>query len=155
MIKVTFYDSVEDHLLDFAVIVSRYRNKWIFCKHKDRDTLEFPGGHREKEEDIAAAANRELYEETGAAEYILKPVSGYSVRNLGEDEEGSKESFGMLFYSEVKELGEMPPGYEMEMIQLLDEMPDSLTYPEIMPALMDRVILFLNGREEKAQRQGE
>jgi 8-oxo-dGTP diphosphatase len=34
-------------------------------------------------------------------------------------------------------------------------MPDSLTYPEIMPALMDRVILFLNGQEEKAQRQGE
>ncbi|MDR1771151.1 MAG: NUDIX domain-containing protein [Hungatella sp.] len=155
MIKVTFYDSVEDHLLDFAVIVSRYRNKWIFCKHKDRNTLEFPGGHREKEEDIAAAANRELYEETGAAEYILKPVSRYSVRNLDENEESSKESFGMLFYSEVKELGEMPPGYEIEMIQLLDEMPDSLTYPEIMPALMDRVILFLNGREEKAQRQGE
>ncbi|MDR2022200.1 MAG: NUDIX domain-containing protein [Hungatella sp.] len=155
MIKVTFYDSVEDHLLDFAVIVSRYRNKWIFCKHKDRNTLEFPGGHREKEEDIAAAANRELYEETGAAEYILKPVSRYSVRNLDENEESSKESFGMLFYSEVKELGEMPPGYEIEMIQLLDEMPDSLTYPEIMPALMDRVILFLNGREEKAHRQGE
>jgi 8-oxo-dGTP diphosphatase len=38
MIKVTFYDSVEDHLLDFAVIVSRYRDKWIFCKHKDRET---------------------------------------------------------------------------------------------------------------------
>lgn len=140
MIKITFYDSVEDHLLDFAVIVSRYRNQWIFCKHRDRNTLEFPGGHREKGEDIVAAAGRELYEETGAAEYTLKQICAYSVQDLDEKEGDSKESFGMLFYSQVKELGEMPPGYEMEMIRLYDEMPDSLTYPEILPALMDKVI---------------
>ncbi|WP_460642202.1 NUDIX hydrolase [Lacrimispora brassicae] len=140
MIKITFYDSVEDHLLDFAVIVSRYRNQWIFCKHRDRNTLEFPGGHREKGEDIVAAARRELYEETGAAEYTLKQICAYSVQDLDEKEGDSKESFGMLFYSQVKELGEMPPGYEMEMIRLYDEMPDSLTYPEILPALMDKVI---------------
>lgn len=30
MIKVTFYDSVEDHLLEYAVIASRYKNKWIY-----------------------------------------------------------------------------------------------------------------------------
>jgi 8-oxo-dGTP diphosphatase len=144
MIKVTFYDSVEDHLLDFAVIVSQYRDKWIFCKHKDRETYEIPGGHREKEENIVTTANRELYEETGATEYILKPVCVYSVRNLDEKVENSKESFGMLFYSEVKVLGEMPPGYEIEMIRLLDEMPDSLTYPEIQPALMDKVIHFIS-----------
>ena len=140
MIKITFYDSVEDHLLDFAVIVSRYRNQWIFCKHRDRNTLEFPGGHREKDEDIVAAARRELYEETGAAEYTLKQICAYSVQDLDEKEGDSKESFGMLFYSQVRELGEMPPGYEMEMIRLYDEMPDSLTYPEILPALMDKVI---------------
>lgn len=58
----------------------------------------------------------------------------------------------MLFYSEVKELGEMPTGFEIEKIRLLDEMPDSLTYPEIMPVLMDRILLcFLNGRVEKPQ----
>lgn len=60
MIKVTFYDSVEDHLLEYVVIASRYRNKWIFCKHKNRNTLEIPGGHREKGEDIVTTANREL-----------------------------------------------------------------------------------------------
>lgn len=154
MVKVTFYDSVEDHLLEYAVIASRYRNKWIFCKHKNRNTLEIPGGHREKGEEIVTTANRELYEETGAIEYILEPVSGYSVQNLDENEESSKESFGMLFYSEVKELGEIPPGFEIEKIRLLDEMPDSLTYPEIMPVLMDRILLcFLNGRVEKLQKQ--
>ena len=140
MIKVTFYDSAEDHLLDFAVIVSRYRDQWIFCKHRDRNTFEFPGGHREKGEDILTAAKRELYEETGAAEYTLKQVCAYSVQRLDDKEADLKESFGMLFYSEVKELGEMPPGYEIEMIRLFDEMPDSLTYPEIQTELMEKIL---------------
>jgi len=38
----------------------------VFCKHKDRDTFEFPGGHREKDEKIEETAKRELWEETGA-----------------------------------------------------------------------------------------
>ncbi|WP_077611092.1 NUDIX hydrolase [Clostridium sp. Marseille-P2415] len=140
MVKITFYDSVEDHLLHFAVIVSRYQNKWIFCRHKDRSTFECPGGHREKEEDIITAARRELYEETGAAEYTLKPVCAYSVQDLDKNKGNSEESFGMLFYSEVKKLGEIPPGFEIETIQLFDETPDSLTYPEIQPVLMARAI---------------
>lgn len=140
MIKVRFYDSAEDQLLDFVVIVSRYRNQWIFCKHRDRNTFEFPGGHREKNEDIMTAARRELYEETGAKEYTLKQVCAYSVQNPDEKQGNSKESFGMLFYSDVRELGEMPPGYEIERIRLFDEMPDSLTYPEIQPELMDKIV---------------
>ena len=46
MLEVKFYDSVADDLLKFAVIVSRYDGKWVFCKHKERDTYESPGGHR-------------------------------------------------------------------------------------------------------------
>ena len=48
MLEVKFYDSVADGLLKFAVIVSRYDGKWVFCKHKERDTYEAPGGHREE-----------------------------------------------------------------------------------------------------------
>lgn len=40
MLEVKFYDSVADGLLKFAVIVSRYVGKWVFCKHKERDTYE-------------------------------------------------------------------------------------------------------------------
>ncbi|MGX8833333.1 hypothetical protein ACWG0P_03890 [Amedibacillus sp. YH-ame6] len=47
MLKVNFYDTVDDELYKFAVIVSRYENKWVFCKHKERSTYEIPGGHRE------------------------------------------------------------------------------------------------------------
>ena len=46
-LKVNFHNIVSDELLKFAVIVSKYDGKWVWCKHKDRDTYEIPGGHRE------------------------------------------------------------------------------------------------------------
>lgn len=44
MIEVKFYDKAADDLLKFAVIIARQDGKWIFCKHKQRDTYELPGG---------------------------------------------------------------------------------------------------------------
>ena len=58
--EVRFYDHVDDKLLKYAVIISRHQNKWVFCKHKERETYEVPGGHREEGEDILSAAQREL-----------------------------------------------------------------------------------------------
>ncbi len=45
---VNFYDDVDDDLLRFAVIIAVHNGKYIFCKHKERNTFEIPGGHREK-----------------------------------------------------------------------------------------------------------
>jgi 8-oxo-dGTP diphosphatase len=44
--KVQFYDKVDDKLLKFAVIISKSNGKWVFCKHKERDTYEVPPGNR-------------------------------------------------------------------------------------------------------------
>ena len=33
MLEVKFYDTVDDVLLKFAVIISQSNGKWIFCKH--------------------------------------------------------------------------------------------------------------------------
>ena len=77
--SVNYYDTVEDSLLKFAVIVTKTNGKWVFCKHKDRDTLEVPGGHREPNEDILDTAKRELIEETGAIDFNLNPICVYSV----------------------------------------------------------------------------
>ncbi len=44
---VKFYSCIEDEKLKFAVIFAKSDGKFVLCKHKMRDTLEFPGGHRE------------------------------------------------------------------------------------------------------------
>ena len=69
MLKVKFYDTVNDELLRFAVVISQSNGKWVFCKHKERDTYEVPGGHREAGENILETAKRELQEETGAVRF--------------------------------------------------------------------------------------
>ena len=56
MIEVKFYDQVSDKLLKFAVIISKTKGKWVFCKHKERDTYEVPGGRREENETILETA---------------------------------------------------------------------------------------------------
>ena len=74
MIEVKFFDEIDDTLLKFAVIISKTKGKWVFCKHKERDTYEAPGGHREVGEDILETAKRELQEETGIIGTNFEPI---------------------------------------------------------------------------------
>ena len=136
MTKVQFYDRVDDRKLKFAVIVTKAQGHWVFCKHRKRDTLEVPGGHREPGEDILTTAKRELYEETGAVDFSIRPVCVYSVtapRNFD-----GQETFGMLFYADV-EAFEKELHSEIERIVIRDDLPENLTYPEIQPYLMREV----------------
>lgn len=138
MLKVTFYETVEDKLLRYAVIVARSNGKWVFCKHRERNTYECPGGHREEGEDILACAKRELYEETGAVEYTIKPVCVYSVRGFDGVIANTDETHGMLYFADIQRFDELP-GYEMENIQLFEELPENWTYPMIQPNLLNKV----------------
>lgn len=136
MTKVKFYDSVDDNLLKFAVIAAKTNGKWVFCKHKNRNTLEFPGGHREKSEDIFATAKRELYEETGAIRFEIRPVCVYSV--TAPNNFDGNETFGMLYYAEIFEF-EDELHSEIEKIVITDKLPTDWTYPEIQPALLKEI----------------
>ncbi len=132
MLKVNFYESVNDELFKFAVIVSKYNGKWVFCKHKERNTYECPGGHREEKEPIYETAKRELWEETDAIKYQLEPVCVYAVERNGE------ETFGMLYFANIFEFGKLP-ALEIEKIELFDELPKEWTYPLIQPLLLEQV----------------
>ena len=133
--RVRFYDEVDDSLLRFAVIISRSGGKWVFCKHRERNTYEVPGGHREGGETVEAAAKRELKEETGAAEFTIRPVCVYSVEGKNRVNATGEETFGMLYYAEISKFeGELHS--EMEKVVLLDELPDEWTYPLIQPLLI-------------------
>lgn len=128
---------VDDHFLKFAVIVSRHRGQWLLVKHKERATFEVPGGHREPGEDIDQTARRELWEETGAGAYSLRPICPYSVTG------SAGETFGMLYFAEVETLSPIPAGSEIESVHLFDTLPDNLTYPHIQPALTRHVEALL------------
>lgn len=129
--KVKFFDLNADKPLKYAVICARYNGKWVFCKHKERDTYEIPGGHREDGEDIEATAKRELWEETGAKDFDIYPVCIYSFT-----------AYGMLYFAEIRSFGELPP-LDIEKINLFDDIPKNLTYPAIQPYLFERVQEFL------------
>lgn len=133
MVEVKFYDTVDDARLKFAVIIAKKDGKWIFCKHKQRSTYEIPGGHREPGEDINDTAKRELYEETGAIDFEIAPICVYSV--TAEDNFDGEETFGMLFYADIKEL-EAELHSEIEKIVITEDLPTSWTYPLIQPKLL-------------------
>lgn len=138
-LKVKFYNEINNEDLKFAVIMARYNGKWIFCKHKKRETYEIPGGHREANENIVDAAKRELQEETGAIDFNIEPITVYSVTRKNSVNSNENETFGMLFYAEVYSLNSTLEN-EIEQIDFFNKMPINLTYPEIQPYLYNKVI---------------
>ena len=132
---VKFYDKIDDDLLKFAVIISKSNSKWVFCKHRDRETYEVPGGHREAGELIEDAARRELTEETGALEFSINPICVYSVTGKNRVNDTGEETYGMLYFADITEFEEELHS-EMEKVVLLDELSDEWTYPLIQPLLI-------------------
>ena len=136
MLEVKFYDTVDDSLLKFAVIISKSNGKWVFCKHKERDSYEVPGGHREAGEDIINTAKRELQEETGALKFDIFPLCIYSVTGKTRVNETDEECFGLLCFAEITEFSEKLES-EMEKVVLMDKLPTNWTYPFIQPKLIE------------------
>ncbi len=138
-LEVKFYDTVADSLLRFAVIISQSNGKWVFCKHKERDTYEVPGGHREPGEDILETAKRELQEETGAIQFDMKPICVYSVTGKNRVNDTGEETYGLLCFAEITEFDKKLHS-EMEKVVLLDELPENWTYPLIQPKLIEKYL---------------
>lgn len=139
LLEVKFYDTVDDTLLKFAVIISKSNGKWVFCKHKERDTFEVPGGHRESGEEIIETAKRELQEETGAVRFDIKPICVYSVTGKNRVNESGEETFGLLCYADIIEFSDQLNS-EMEKVVLMEQLPENWTYPFIQPRLIEKYL---------------
>lgn len=129
MLEVKFYElgSIKESLYTRVVVVSKYKGKWVYCKHKERDTWEIPGGHIEAGEDWQTAAKREMFEETGATELDIEPICVYSI-----------SKFALLCYAEIKKMEKLP-NFEIEKIGLFDDEPKSLTYPDAHSKFLKKV----------------
>ena len=127
------YGTIDNKNLKFAIILSMYKNKYVFVKTKKRGTWEMPAGHREPGEDIDVTASRELREETGAKRFTILPINDYSVKTL--------ESFtcGRLFYANIKEFNNLVDK-GIEEVKLFDTLPDELSYPKIQPVLFEKIL---------------
>jgi 8-oxo-dGTP diphosphatase len=138
MINIKLYElrHMENIKFSCAVIVPQYKGKWVFVRQRGKGTWELPGGTHEINESITEAAERELFEETGAKKFSLTPLCISSV-----DIDGCL-SYGLLFYSEIGEFGELPDS-EIEEVKLFNSIPEKLTYPEIHRVLFDKALEFL------------
>jgi 8-oxo-dGTP diphosphatase len=131
------FNSLKDY--KWVDIISFYKNKWVFCKHKERQTWENPGGHIEISETPLEAAKRELFEETGALKYDIKLLCDYYVSGLlnGKNFSGN----GQVFLANVHSFDKIPDNSEMEKIDFFALPPNKLTYPiyaeKIFPMAME------------------
>lgn len=118
----------------YAVIIAKHEGKLLWCRHKDRDTWEVPGGHIEPGETAIEAAARELQEETGATDFTIAPVCWYRLHF----NDGGLGSISLLCAAEVHAMGELHS--EIAEICTFEGVPTDLTYPDIQPYLLAEAI---------------
>lgn len=123
--------TIRESDLTYVVMCARYREEWIFVRHKQRRTWEMPAGHIEEGESADQAAVRELFEEAGVLRSELAHICDYSVTIQDNTE------YGRLYGATVDEID---PRLEHEIEELLftDHLPLNLTYPEVQTILFER-----------------
>ena len=114
----------------YVVILSQMNGHILLSRHKERTTWETQGGHIEPGETPLQAAHRELFEESGAAEYTLMPLCDY----WAGSEDGLRGESGVVFTANIRKLDNLPES-EMAEVQCFDALPDNLTYPPITKAV--------------------
>ncbi len=133
MVQITLLQpgTVPESDLTYVVMGARYRNNWVFVRHRDRHSWEMPAGHIERGEGAEHAARRELYEETGTTRSRLTHLCDYCVESRG------KKEYGRLYGALIKKM-DAPLQFEIEEVRIDSDFPGELTYPEVQRILLQR-----------------
>lgn len=67
---------------------------------------------------------------------MISPICVYSVTGRNRVNETGEETYGMLFFADIKEFDDELHS-EIEKIVLFDELPSEWTYPSIQPLLIE------------------
>lgn len=131
MVSITFFKELPENLFHYAIVVAVHQNRFVFVKHKERDTWELPAGHIESGETPLQAAKRELWEETGAARYQIQQIGAVTVDH--------SDLCSVLFFAEIDTFDPLP-NFEIEQVAFFDDIPESLTYPQLQPEFIRLVL---------------
>ena len=108
----------------YAILIAKENGQFLWCRQKGKTTWEIPGGHIEPGESPAEAARRELFEETGAEDFTIRPIFDCEAGGTG-----------VVFLAEVFRRGEIPES-EMEEVRLADEIPGEWSWPCLHPRIL-------------------
>lgn len=131
-------DSIPSRL-SYVVIAARHEGGWLFVRHRRRGGWEMAAGHPDEGEGSVEAAVRELTEETGALDFVMQPVTYYSV------DAGAGKQYGRLFLAEIQTLGELTDTDEIESVRVFRRRPRNLSLPEVMAFLYNVARGFARG----------
>lgn len=104
-VELSFSSHSFEQIPKHVLVICQHQDAWFLTNHKVRG-LEFPGGKVEAGESLIEAAQREVFEETGAIVEELLQIAEYRVTN-------EKDSFvKAVFWGKIKTIHKTNNYYE-------------------------------------------
>ncbi|NEU60446.1 NUDIX domain-containing protein [Paenibacillus sp. ALJ109b] len=116
------YDELEQEI-QYVIMVTQFQEKYVIIHNLKRQGWEFPGGNREPDESVLRAAERELFEETGALRFMLEPFGIYQMNG----------TFGMVYYANITKFRalSLEPNSEIGAMKMVDTLPEGMNFGDM------------------------